>query len=59
VRPYISRNVCTGCGECAIVCPYEVISGESGVMVITTPEDCIECGACIDVCPQKALFMDD
>jgi ferredoxin len=59
VRPYISKNVCTDCGECITVCPYEVLSDENGVVDVMTPEDCIECGACIDACPQKAIFMDD
>ena len=59
VRPYISEDLCSRCGECVDTCPYEVFRNEDGAVVVASPEDCIECTACIDACPLDAVFMDD
>ena len=59
VRPYISEDLCSRCGECVDTCPYEVFRDEDGAVAVASPEDCIECTACIDACPLDAIFMDD
>ncbi|MHB8111167.1 MAG: 4Fe-4S dicluster domain-containing protein [Syntrophorhabdaceae bacterium] len=59
MRPYISRTLCTDCGECVEICPYEVFSRDDGTVVVRVPEDCIECGSCVEHCEFNAIFFDD
>ena len=52
----IDHELCTGCGQCVLSCPMDVIrmDEEAGKAVITYPEDCMYCGFCID-CPEEAI----
>lgn len=59
MRPHISEERCTKCGECVRICPYEVFQNQDGNVVVAAPEDCIECTACEEACPQHAVSMDD
>ncbi len=59
MRPHISEERCTKCGECVRICPYEVFQDQDGRVVVAAPEDCIECTACEEACPQHAVSMDD
>ncbi|GAB6265202.1 MAG: Coenzyme F420 hydrogenase/dehydrogenase, beta subunit C-terminal domain [Methanothrix sp.] len=50
------RNLCTGCGTCAAICPQEAINllvdSKKGVFLPTVDEElCNECGICIKACP--------
>ncbi len=50
-----SKNICTGCGACAYVCPKKCISmneSEIGVIYpVVDTNECINCGKCKRNCP--------
>ncbi len=51
------EDECTGCGECASVCPVDAIRMEDGLPVVD--EDwCIGCGVCVAVCPGEAAYLE-
>lgn len=52
----ISKEKCTGCGDCVDVCPVEAVSVENKKVVIN--EECIDCGACVNMCKHEALSLD-
>ena len=49
------KNLCTGCGACAFVCPQEAIGMRENEIGIVYPvineEKCISCKKCQKVCP--------
>ncbi len=47
---------CTGCGECAAICPVEAVDMSDGVPVIDR-EWCIGCGVCATVCQTEAVVL--
>ena len=51
----VTKEKCTGCGECVEVCPVEAIIIENTKAVIS--EDCIECGVCVENCTQEAISL--
>lgn len=61
----VDENLCTGCGNCAIVCPVNFpmyhndkkeIRVEGGKIKVIG-ELCNGCGICVDSCPFKALSL--
>ena len=54
--PHVDKNVCTGCGDCAEVCP-------PGALIVTDDkvsleeEFCEECGFCVAACPVGAITI--
>ena len=50
------RELCTGCGACAFVCPKKCIAMAENSTGIIYPEinskECVSCGACKKICPQ-------
>jgi ferredoxin len=63
--PRVDRENCTGCGECAAVCPVEAM----GLVSANDPRKprrkaarvdetvCIGCGVCVRVCKTKSLGL--
>jgi ferredoxin len=50
------RDRCTGCGDCASVCPARAISlGPERRPRLTAPDRCASCGLCADVCTRGAI----
>lgn len=46
----IDREICTGCRECAQVCPTGAIQGEQGKSQSIDPDKCVMCGQCVQKC---------
>jgi len=46
----IDPDLCTGCRQCAAVCPVNAIEGEQGGTQIINQAKCVMCGQCIQVC---------
>lgn len=52
----VDKEKCTGCGQCADICPLEAINLEDDVAVVS--EECLACGICVDTCPVEAISLD-
>ena len=48
---------CTGCGECAAICPVEAVQMSDDLPVVDR-EWCIGCGVCATVCLSAAAIVD-
>ncbi|MGL4605938.1 MAG: [FeFe] hydrogenase, group A [Eubacteriaceae bacterium] len=46
----IDQNICTGCRECAEVCPSFAIDGEKGMPQTINLDKCVMCGQCVQKC---------
>jgi nitroreductase/NAD-dependent dihydropyrimidine dehydrogenase PreA subunit len=55
----IDEAVCTHCGECARICPAEVLVAVDGKIRIRSDSafGCMACGHCMMVCPVKAVTV--
>ena len=55
----IDDQLCTGCGECAMECPTDIIAMKDDGPVIASEneENCIQCQHCLAVCPSGALSI--
>jgi Fe-S-cluster-containing hydrogenase component 2 len=47
---------CTGCGQCAEICPVEAVNMEEETSVVDL-DWCIGCGVCAKTCPAGAISM--
>lgn len=47
---------CMGLGDCAAVCPNDVISFPEGIAAFCT-ENCISCGKCVRACPSGLISL--
>ena len=54
------KNLCSGCGACALVCPKHCIGYPrdpiGSLYALVDTEKCINCGACEAVCPIQKTF---
>ena len=55
----IDETACKQCGQCAGICPAEVLSLEDGRVRVRddSPFGCIGCGHCMMVCPQGSIAV--
>ncbi len=53
----IDEETCNQCGQCARICPAEVLTMENGHVRINeeSPFGCIACGHCMMVCPEGSV----
>lgn len=52
----IDKAKCTGCGICAVNCPYRAIILDDGTAVYSL-NSCFLCGQCQAVCPEDAVEL--
>lgn len=53
----ILPDKCTGCEECADVCPEDAIEGKAGYIHMIDNDMCEKCGKCMDVCEEDAIIV--
>jgi len=61
VKITVDYDKCEGaeCGECADVCPMEVLVIEGDTLVIKNKGECSLCEVCMDVCPDEAIKVEE
>lgn len=55
ILPTINMLRCTGCGQCAELCPTNAVDILNNKAVITRPQDCTFCEICESYCPEAAI----
>jgi len=55
--PEIDESLCTGCGVCVTVCPYNAMSKDERGVARVDEEVCKGCGTCAASCPERAIKM--
>ena len=55
---YVDENICSGCGICVEICPYEAreMDARRGISIVHSAL-CQGCGACIASCPNNACEL--
>lgn len=54
----VNPSICSGCGVCIEVCPYDARSIDLWAKVaVVNPALCQSCGACVAACPNKASSL--
>lgn len=53
----IDQNLCTGCRECAEVCPAYAIVGEQGKPQTIDTSRCVMCGQCVQKCKSYVSIL--
>ncbi len=55
--PIIDKEKCTGCGQCDMACPIDVLAVDPAEQVAYAryPEECWHCGSCRQECPVGCL----
>ncbi|MBE9501916.1 MAG: ferredoxin family protein [Dehalococcoidia bacterium] len=51
----ISPDLCSGCGDCVVVCFGDCIKIRGGKAIVVAYETCCECGACWFICSENAI----
>lgn len=54
-QPLISKDLCTGCGSCAQVCPKGLFTEAGGSISVDYSRECCECLACVKQCAAGAI----
>lgn len=55
--PVVDLGKCKGAGQCAEVCPVNVIDIVDGKAAVARPDECIDCRACEAACPNAAITL--
>jgi ferredoxin len=55
--PLLDEARCSGCGDCAAVCPTGCLELTGSLPWLPRPLDCVVCGLCVAVCPTGALVL--
>lgn len=55
----IKKDICSGCGACAAVCPKDAIQMERNPYgfyhPVVDPKKCVDCSLCDKVCPEQSM----
>jgi heterodisulfide reductase subunit A len=54
---FVDSDVCSGCGTCIEVCPYNAIRKTENGLAEVTIAACKGCGNCGATCPENAILM--
>ena len=55
--PLLDETLCTGCGDCVVVCPAECLEFAADLPWLPRPQDCVSCTLCAIICPADAIVM--
>ncbi|PKO14746.1 MAG: FeS-binding protein [Chloroflexi bacterium HGW-Chloroflexi-10] len=55
ILPEIDQQACTGCGQCAALCPETALSMHRSKPVFSDPQRCTYCAVCEGLCPVHAI----
>ena len=58
----LSQEVCSGCGVCVAVCPYDalkLVKSDGGRATVMDIIKCKRCGLCVSACPSGAVTIND
>jgi len=58
----VNQDLCSGCGVCAVLCPYDAIKlmkSEGGRAVAIDDIKCKRCGLCVSACPSEAISIEN
>ncbi len=58
----VNQDVCSGCGVCVAVCPFDAIrleKSEKGLGTIIDDLKCKRCGLCMTACPAGVITIND
>jgi heterodisulfide reductase subunit A len=53
----IDEEICSGCGTCVVICPFNAIEKDENDIARVTPALCKGCGTCAASCPEKAASL--
>ena len=58
----VNKDLCSGCGVCVIVCPYDAVrleKSDEGLVAVIDDVKCKRCGLCTTACPAGAIIIKD
>ena len=55
--PLLDERLCTGCGDCVVVCPVDCLEMTGPLPWLPRPGDCVSCSVCVLICPVSALQL--
>jgi NAD-dependent dihydropyrimidine dehydrogenase PreA subunit len=60
----IDLELCEGCGDCAEICPYELlevrdVDGRKRAVYVGDPEDCLGCESCLSACGNVGITIEE
>ena len=56
--PIQFADKCDNCGDCADVCPMEVLILEDEKLTVNEPDECSYCESCVDICPNECITIE-
>jgi NAD-dependent dihydropyrimidine dehydrogenase PreA subunit len=56
--PILDERLCTGCGDCVVLCPTDCLAMRGPLPWLPRPMACISCSLCVLVCPTAALRIE-
>jgi len=58
----VDKDLCSGCGVCVAVCPFDAIrleKSDEGLLAVIDDLKCKRCGLCVTACPVGAVTIKD